>query len=187
MERFQGQLDIPLNDTGKQQAKELGDILKNTGEYLEVILSSDLSRALETAKAVSQGLGGIPIITDKDLREGNVGDAQGKFIRAIKMEYGEDMFNRWNSYDPSDGDFSFPNGETGNQILNRAITAMKAFLNKTDKNCIGISTHGGIIRRLVRLLSLQNSIKVTNACVIKLYYDTEKSLFSWPKDTKICE
>ena len=54
-ERFQGHLDVPLNDKGRAQAAGIIPYLREN--KIEAILSSDLSRALETAQIVARGLG----------------------------------------------------------------------------------------------------------------------------------
>lgn len=53
----QGRVNIPLNDTGRSQAKDLGLILKAQGEVFDQVLSSPLSRALETANIIRKTLG----------------------------------------------------------------------------------------------------------------------------------
>lgn len=52
----QGRIDIPLNENGKQQAKALGEALKQRGEHYDIIMASPLSRAYETAKIIAKEL-----------------------------------------------------------------------------------------------------------------------------------
>lgn len=52
----QGRVDIPLNDTGKSQAKTLGESLRMKNEHYDVIMASPLSRAYETAKIIAKEL-----------------------------------------------------------------------------------------------------------------------------------
>ena len=64
--RIQGQLDVPLNDTGRWQAARLAEAL--AGEGIAAIYSSDLQRASETAAALAAATG-LALVTDAALRE----------------------------------------------------------------------------------------------------------------------
>src|SRR6185437_6606991 len=72
--RYQGHADVPLNDRGVEQARELAEQL--AGERIDAIYSSDLSRAHATAEIVGERLG-VPVVTDPDLREIDVGAVEG--------------------------------------------------------------------------------------------------------------
>ena len=73
-QRIQGQLDIPLNDTGRGQAARMAQAL--AGEGIAAVYSSDLSRAAETAAALAQAAG-LPLRTDPSLRERGFGHFEG--------------------------------------------------------------------------------------------------------------
>src|SRR3982751_1044758 len=73
--RIQGQLDIPLNDTGRWQAAQLSQAIAH--ETLAAIYTSDLLRAHDTARAVAQVTGLTPV-TDVGLRERAFGVFQGR-------------------------------------------------------------------------------------------------------------
>ncbi|MFQ6739237.1 MAG: histidine phosphatase family protein, partial [Alphaproteobacteria bacterium] len=77
--RVMGQLDIQLNKIGINQANELADKMSN--KSIQAIYSSPLSRALETAKIVSNKTG-AKIITDNALMERNNGKLQGHIVHA---------------------------------------------------------------------------------------------------------
>ncbi|HEY5099343.1 MAG TPA: histidine phosphatase family protein, partial [Gaiellaceae bacterium] len=72
--RWQGHADVPLNDRGREQARVLAEQL--TGESIDAIYSSDLSRARDTADIVGVRLG-VPVVVDADLREIDVGPIEG--------------------------------------------------------------------------------------------------------------
>ena len=72
--RLQGHTDRPLNEHGRNQAKELADRL--AGEGADAIYASDLARAKETAEIVGARLG-LPVMIDADLREKNWGNWEG--------------------------------------------------------------------------------------------------------------
>jgi probable phosphoglycerate mutase len=75
LRKIQGISDIPLNDTGRSQAPALGDILSK--HRFDLIVSSPLSRALETAQIVARKLGMPAPLVIQDLVERNYGEAEG--------------------------------------------------------------------------------------------------------------
>jgi len=86
--RFQGHADIPLNDAGREQATAAGELLRDAG--ITRAVSSDLSRAAETAQLVTARLstasGEIGVQTDERLREVNVGSWAGMSVDDIGKE-----------------------------------------------------------------------------------------------------
>ena len=86
--RFQGHADIPLNDAGRAQATAAGELLRDAG--ITRAVSSDLSRAAETAQLVTARLsiaaGGIDVQTDARVREVNVGSWAGMSVDDIGKE-----------------------------------------------------------------------------------------------------
>ncbi|UVI33027.1 histidine phosphatase family protein [Paenibacillus spongiae] len=84
--RAQGQSDIPLNAAGRIQAHALSERLKN--EQWDVIFSSDLSRAKETADIVAAALG-VSIHTDPRLREIHKGETEGTTLEERVTRWGE--------------------------------------------------------------------------------------------------
>ena len=81
--RFQGHADIPLNDAGREQATAAGELLRDA--RITRAVSSDLSRAAETAQLVTAGWG-IDVQTDERLREVNVGSWAGMSVDDIGKE-----------------------------------------------------------------------------------------------------
>lgn len=78
--RFQGHADIPLNDAGREQARAVNALLAGAG--ITCAVSSDLSRAAETAQLVTSGWG-IPVKSDTRLREVDVGSWAGMNVEDI--------------------------------------------------------------------------------------------------------
>lgn len=83
--RFQGQTDIPLNDTGRRQAKSLRESLKEHMPF-DRMISSDLSRARETAAIINEGYE-CPIVIDAAFRELCFGKWEGLVFDQIKNDY----------------------------------------------------------------------------------------------------
>jgi probable phosphoglycerate mutase len=145
--RFQGHTDIPLNADGREQAKTLTLALSTLG--LESILTSDLMRAKETAEIANATLR-LPLQVARELRECKLGDPEGMLRDKIVEAYGAPMWDRWLSVNAEDQDFGFPNGETKNDHLRRLRIYLEAYcLAHPHFKKIGVSTHGGSVRRLV--------------------------------------
>ncbi|MEN9722918.1 MAG: hypothetical protein RJB38_904 [Pseudomonadota bacterium] len=174
-QRFQGHLDIPLNEQGRRQAQELAQSLKHLG--IECLLSSDLSRARETAEIVARGLA-VPVFETSNLREAHLGDAQGLTTAEIELKFGSQLVEKWRSPFLSDADVSYPGGETGRQVLERVLGAMVDF--DRPHLTVGVATHGGVIRRLVRSLLKDSDlmIPIPNGIVYAIDQDLQESHFT---------
>jgi 2,3-bisphosphoglycerate-dependent phosphoglycerate mutase len=177
-ERFQGHVDIPLNARGRDQARALVETLRPLG--LEAIVSSDLSRALETAQIVAGGLGGIPVLIDERLREAHLGGAQGLTKDEIEAKYGKDLVHRWRSWQVTDADVSYPGGETGHAIIARVFAAMESAAGKHPYSRVGIATHGGVIRRVMSKLLPEGSepVPIPNGVIYELRYQSGRGTWT---------
>ena len=147
----QGHSNIPLNDKGRGQAAELTKKLKELD--LEIIFSSDLDRAHETAM-IAKGNLDLEIEKTDQLREAFFGEAEGLTFDEVKERWGE-IIHKFRFYKAEYGDISFPGGESRGASIER----MKAFIYKVKDSGkysrVGISTHGGVIRNLLQ--SFQNT------------------------------
>lgn len=178
-ERFQGHIDIPLNDFGREQARQLVPTLKQSS--IQAILSSDLSRALETAQIVAKDLQ-VPIFQDMGLREAYLGEAQGLTRIEMKETFGEELTMRWASSKISDADACYPGGETGKQVLLRAFAALENFILTQQWSRIGVATHGGVIRRIMHRLLPPDSppVPIPNGVIYPIQYDQKNKAFFIP-------
>lgn len=80
-DRIRGWTDIPLDEKGKRQAKKLGEEL--TGSGIDILIASDLTRTLQTARIISCA-SGIPVVAiSMALRPWNVGDYTGKSAEQV--------------------------------------------------------------------------------------------------------
>src|SRR5664280_2119664 len=94
--RIQGQLDIGLNETGRQQARRVAQAL--TGEPIQAIYSSDLSRAWDTARSIADATGQT-LQAHAGLRERGFGVFQGKTYAEIEAAWPDQAW-RWRKRDP---------------------------------------------------------------------------------------
>jgi len=133
--RFQGQADIPLDDTGMIQAREVAQRL--IGKDLSAIYSSDLIRARQTAEQLSS-VYKLPVHIDHRLREINQGQWEGQLFDEIQLQ-NPDFFQR-RLIEPLT--MRPPGGETILEVRDRLLPAIdeisKAHLNEK----IAIVSHG---------------------------------------------
>jgi 2,3-bisphosphoglycerate-dependent phosphoglycerate mutase len=141
--RLQGHTDTLLNATGLAQAEALVERLRP--HRLDAIISSDLARAWTTGRIVAEGLG-IPLIGEPGLREAHIGEAEGLFWPEVKNRFGEALTERWFT----DDDAAFPGGETGLETRSRGLAALRRFVAEQPYRRIGVSTHGAMVRQLMK-------------------------------------
>jgi probable phosphoglycerate mutase len=142
--RIQGQLDVPLNDTGRWQAQRLARALA-AREPIDVVYSSDLLRAWETARAVSETTG-APVVTDEGLRERGFGVFQGKTFAEIEASLPEEAL-RWRKRDP----FWAPEGgESLTAMRRRVVETLHTLASRHTGEQIVLVAHGGVLDLLYR-------------------------------------
>lgn len=160
-ELMQGHTDVPLNKTGKEQAKRIASHLKDI--HLDIIYSSPLSRAYETAQTINTHHK-KKIITDASLRERQFGELEGKTYDEVMQFHPALVFNEtWNypGYRP-------PGGESVNDIIKRVSTFTRKVLKKNPDKSILIVSHGVALRILIGSLlgtppELLNTLRMGNA------------------------
>ncbi len=176
-ERFQGHIDIPLNERGRNQARGLIPYFQSNP--IEAILSSDLSRSFETGKIIADAIQ-IPIFRNSGLREAHMGEAQGLTREEMERRFGSSLAYQWRSSKLTDADISYPGGETGRQVMERAFQTMEQFLIEQPYERIGIATHGGVIRRVMHALLPEDAppVEIPNVVVYEVTYLILEKRFS---------
>ena len=135
--RVQGWIDTPLNDRGRAQARELADAVRGRG--LEVVRSSHLARARETAEIVAGELG-LEVIVDERLAESRRGRWEGRLLDEIEREEPE----HWAAWRRGGADFRFPGGESLSEHAERVTAALEQVRGgPLPALCV---CHGGTIR-----------------------------------------
>jgi probable phosphoglycerate mutase len=135
--RWQGHADRPLNDVGRRQARELAETLSRRG--IDVVYSSDLARAHETALIVAEQLE-LPVEVDAGLREVDVGDWAGRLLTEIE-EGDPEAFQRWRQ-----GQKAWNGGESYEEMGERVVAAVLRLAARHPGETVLIVTHGGSIR-----------------------------------------
>lgn len=137
--RMQGQLDSQLTATGRDQVQQAAELL--TGLRPDLLVTSDLSRAADTAAVLAERTGLQPQV-DKRLRETNLGDWEG--LTHAEVEAGwPGAFERWRS----DPECAPPGGETRVAVANRAAQVVGE-LDAGTAQVVVLCTHGGLIAGL---------------------------------------
>lgn len=141
--RFQGQLDVPLNDMGHTQAQRLGQHLAQ--EKVDRLLCSDLQRAQQTAQPLAQAWGLQPS-THVELREQHFGEIEGLEVRAVIREQPA-LWAQWLEHR---GDFAMPGGETLQAFHARVWRFVNTLASQHLGQTLAIVTHGGVLDMLWR-------------------------------------
>ena len=136
--RFQGQLDVELNDTGRRQAHELAELAVRH-EFV-ALYSSPLARARDTAEIVGARIGLEPRVDDR-LKESDTGTWSGRFKDDIARE---DPVN-WAAFHEAGEDFRFPGGESLGEQQERVIAALVDITQRMRLPAL-VVCHRGVIR-----------------------------------------
>ncbi|MBU2539882.1 histidine phosphatase family protein [Patescibacteria group bacterium] len=131
---LQGQKDSPLTLKGKKSAEKKGKILEK--KRVDIIYTSDLGRCVQTAQIINRRLK-LRMIKVKQLRERNFGDLNGRPNKEIKR-----------MLDLNNSDEKAPNGESFNELKNRAVSFFKKLaVEKYSKVLLVI--HDGTARAIL--------------------------------------
>jgi broad specificity phosphatase PhoE len=133
--RYQGQSDIPLNDTGQAQALKL--VRQLEGCSFMAIYTSDLLRAKETAATLAASRH-LPVIADPRLREINQGEWEGQFVDVIKARYSQ----LWQERSKDPANVRPPGGETVREVADRVYAALDEIAVRYPAGPVLVISHG---------------------------------------------
>jgi len=142
--RFQGQLDVPLNAVGLEQARRVAERLAQ--EPLQVLVSSDLLRALQTAQAVAGRTQQLDPVLDVALREQHFGVMEGLRVPDIKRRYPQ----AWEQWIRFEADYAFEGGESTRVFHGRVLAAVHALARRHAGQTLAVVTHGGVLDMVYR-------------------------------------
>ncbi|WP_066498909.1 histidine phosphatase family protein [Abyssisolibacter fermentans] len=140
--RLQGHKDSNLTALGEQQAKWLGNKLKD--EKIDIIISSSSNRTLRTAEFI-RGNRNIELIPNDNFREINMGKWQGMLNEDIEKQYPEEKHNFWHSphlYKPH-------GGETFGEVLTRASMEIENIIKEYEGKNILVVTHTVTLKAII--------------------------------------
>lgn len=138
--RFQGQLDVPLSDAGREQAHALAEKAAAEARPIAALYTSPLARAAETAAIVGERLGLEPR-PDERLKEIDVGDWERRLKDDVRREEPE----AWAAFMRAGEDFRFPGGESLGEQQERVIAALVDVTQRAELPAL-IVCHRGVVR-----------------------------------------
>lgn len=133
--RLQGQLDVPLNETGREQARQLAASLR--GKRFDAIYCSDLQRARQTAEIIAQVVN-LPIRLDKRLREISQGQFEGMLFSEVVMKFENALADR--SRDPVYS--RLPEGESVAEVAARVRDCIDEIACLGNHEPVIVVSHG---------------------------------------------
>ena len=176
--RIQGQIDVPLNETGRWQAHLLA--LAVADEGIAAVYSSDLLRAWQTAESVARG-SRRPIVADTGLRERGFGVFEGLTYAEINQRWPAQS-ERWRRRDP---DFGAEGGEVLRDFYARCVATATRLASAHPGQTIALVAHGGVMDCLYRAasrvaLDAPRSWQLGNASINRLLYTPQGfTLIGW--------
>jgi len=140
--RYVGQMDVELNETGKQQFEKLSSRLFT--EQIDRIFSSDLNRTIESAEIIGNRL---EIINEpiSEFREIDLGVWEGLTLEEIEKNFPEDLAKRSENIK----DFRVTNGESFSDVNKRVIPKLKNIIENNVGKRILVVAHGGVNRIII--------------------------------------
>ncbi|MBS0027145.1 histidine phosphatase family protein [Chitinophaga sp. 2R12] len=159
--KLQGHSDIPLDEEGVQQALKLG--LRLSGEPWDLIYSSHLLRARQTAAVIAQELQIASVIEDKRLGEAGGGLIEGTTEEERIRKWGE----AWKLMDLG--------MEPGESVVGRGLSFMQDLLTENSGKKILLVSHGSFIRQLLDALlpAMHPTPAMKNTSITRLQFSNE--------------
>lgn len=141
---LQGWIDVPINAKGRGQAIELADNV--SGGRFQLVFTSPLCRASETAHVVAQRLGLPPPSTHEGLKERNFGLVQGRpkaELAATQPSLYREILRR----NPA---CEFEQGESMDCFADRVIDSLKDIASRHPGTRVLVITHGWVMDVITR-------------------------------------
>lgn len=127
-----GITDIPLDDTGRRQAQQLGEAIKGKG--IDLVITSNLGRAVETGTIAAAAIG-APVLQDERLHERDFGAMEG-------VSYDDPEFIRQNRQFAC----KIGGGESVLQVAQRIYNCLDELPQKYPGKTLLLVAHGAAAR-----------------------------------------
>mgnify|MGYP005718945319 FL=1 len=183
---FTGFKNIELSDQGIEEADKAGQNFKNFNIKFDIVFTSELKRAQETAKIILKNLDQWDhlysegkIITDINLNERDYGDLTGLNKKETADKFGEEQVHKWRrGYSDQP-----PNGESLEDVVRRVKIyfeeSIKPAIQSADNNNILIAAHGNSLRALLIVMNIYdpsniNSVELSTGVPIHVILENNK-------------
>jgi probable phosphoglycerate mutase len=143
--RYSGRVDVPLSADGQSQAAAAGRRLRSLAPTVDAIVSSPLVRCIDTAYAIGDAFGGVPVETDDDLIECDFGELVGMTLGEVRERYPAEL-DAWlasTAVPP-------PDGESFQVVSLRVRRAVKRLLASYTGKTIVVVSHVTPIKMILR-------------------------------------
>ena len=166
--KVQGHTNSPLTDLGREQARRVAEALKGRG--VEVIYTSDLARALETARIIGEMVGLEPVVLE-GFREIALGQWEGRPMEEIRKEDWENL-ELWYSR-PMEA--KIPGAESLKAFKGRVLATFQRVMGEHPQGRIALVSHGGVLSVIISHvlgLDLNNlwHFRLNNASLSRVVY-----------------
>jgi 2,3-bisphosphoglycerate-dependent phosphoglycerate mutase len=185
---FTGFKNVELSEQGIEEANKAGQNFKKLNLKFDLVFTSELKRAQDTAKIILENLDQLDDLNSKskiiesfNLNERDYGDLTGLDKKETAEKFGDEQVHKWRrGYSDQP-----PNGESLEDVVNRVKTYFDSYIlpsiNNSENNNILIAAHGNSLRALLIVMKIYssndiNSVELSTGIPIHIHF--EDNLFS---------
>ena len=185
---FTGFKNVELSEQGIEEANKAGQNFKKLNLKFDLVFTSELKRAQDTAKIILENLDQLDDLNSKskiiesfNLNERDYGDLTGLDKKETAEKFGDEQVHKWRrGYSDQP-----PNGESLEDVVNRVKTYFDSdilpSINNSENNNILIAAHGNSLRALLIVMKIYssndiNSVELSTGIPIHIHF--EDNLFS---------
>jgi 2,3-bisphosphoglycerate-dependent phosphoglycerate mutase len=174
--RTQGNMDMPLNDLGRAQAKRLVAALQahHRQRAFDALVSSDLTRAVATIEPTVNALG-LALSVDAGWRERHFGVLEGLTQDQMQAQQPQ-AYAGWLAADPQ---YQIPQGESLQQLIDRVGNRLTLLTQSHQGQRVLVMTHGGVIDAAARYMGFTPAIGargyvIANTCICHISFEQQQ-------------
>ena len=180
---FTGFKNVELSEQGIEEANKAGQNFKKLNFKFDLVFTSELKRAQDTAKIILENLDQLDDLNSKskiiesfNLNERDYGDLTGLDKKETAEKFGDEQVHKWRrGYSDQP-----PNGESLEDVVNRVKTYFDSdilpSINNSENNNILIAAHGNSLRALLIVMKIYssndiNSVELSTGIPIHIHFE----------------